>query len=195
MGKTNEKSGIPWIAWKRLQLSKADGGLGFRDLAKFNDALLAKQAWRLLRYPNSLCARVLKARYYLNDSILEAKPRSYQSFGWASILEGLDLIKKGTRHIVGDGHLTQVNKENILGSHPPRPIRTICPELKFPIFRLISQHGTHRFLDERVISSMILPQDRTLLSQIHLSREVSPNYLIWNMINRESIQSSRVIGS
>lgn len=88
--KTNEKSGIPWIAWKRLQLSKADGGLGFRDLAKFNDALLAKQAWRLLRYPNSLCARVLKARYYLNDSTLEVKPRSYQSYGWASILEGLN---------------------------------------------------------------------------------------------------------
>ncbi|KAA3482034.1 RNA-directed DNA polymerase, related [Gossypium australe] len=41
-----------------------DGGLGFHNLDKFNIALLAKQGWRLVNFPNSLLSRVLKAKYY-----------------------------------------------------------------------------------------------------------------------------------
>ena len=36
------------------------GGLGFRDLALFNDSLLAKQAWRLLHNTDSPFYRVLR---------------------------------------------------------------------------------------------------------------------------------------
>ncbi|KAE8781173.1 Alanyl-tRNA synthetase [Hordeum vulgare] len=38
------------------------GGMGFRNLHLFNLAMLGKHDWRLLTKPDSLCARVLKAR-------------------------------------------------------------------------------------------------------------------------------------
>ena len=47
--------------------------MGFRDIAMFNDSLLAKQAWRLLKNPESLFYKVFKAYFFPNCTIVEAK--------------------------------------------------------------------------------------------------------------------------
>lgn len=41
------------------------GDIGFKNLAKFNETLLAQQAWRLLWNPQTLLARLMKARTLL----------------------------------------------------------------------------------------------------------------------------------
>lgn len=53
-------------------MPKCYGGLGFRDLKIFNDALLAKQAWRLMHDSNTMVSRVFKARYYKNSDFLDS---------------------------------------------------------------------------------------------------------------------------
>ncbi|KAL9293689.1 hypothetical protein AtEden1_Chr3g0197511 [Arabidopsis thaliana] len=143
--KNAKKRGIPWIAWKRLQYSKREGGLGFKDLAKFNDALLAKQAWRIIQNVQSLFARNMKARYFKDDSILDAKPRKYQSYGWASMLAGRDMIKKGSRYLIGDGTSIRIGHDNIVASHPPRPLHLINLGSNDTMDSLIATKGTYRY--------------------------------------------------
>ncbi|XP_019090988.1 PREDICTED: uncharacterized protein LOC109128644 [Camelina sativa] len=112
-----------WVAWDRMKYSKREGGLGFRDIDKFNDALLAKQAWRILQNPNSLLTRTLRGRYFANSGILEANDGVQPSFGWKSLLIGRDLLRKGLRFTVGDGHQIATWSDPWLLTHPPRPPR------------------------------------------------------------------------
>ena len=46
--------------------------MGFKDLVLFNDALLAKQAWRLLQNKNSLFYRVVKSKFFPHCLLMEA---------------------------------------------------------------------------------------------------------------------------
>lgn len=61
----------------------------------FNQALLAKQAWRSMLDPNSLFARVLLGKYCWGMNFLEGVPKPDCSSGWRSILWGQDLLRKG----------------------------------------------------------------------------------------------------
>lgn len=75
-----ESKGIHWFSWLRMDVSKCSGGLGFKRLREFNIALLAKQGWRLLVNPQSFVTRLLKAKYYLSGSFLEASLRNNPSY-------------------------------------------------------------------------------------------------------------------
>ena len=65
--------------------------------------MLAKQCWRLWDKPDSLCARILKAKYYPTTSIFEAKPKNGMSYSWRSILRGLEVMKLDIIWRIGDG--------------------------------------------------------------------------------------------
>ncbi|KAK5803057.1 hypothetical protein PVK06_030697 [Gossypium arboreum] len=101
--KGRNRKGIHWCAWKDLCLLKEDGGLGFRDLAKFNVALLAKQGWRLVNYPTSLLARVLKAKYYPNSNFYKARLGNLPSLTWKSVWSARGLLETGLCWRVGIG--------------------------------------------------------------------------------------------
>jgi hypothetical protein len=64
--------------------------MGFRDLIHdFNLAMLSKQVWRSINMPDSLCAQILRAKYYRDGKILMAGPKKGASFTWQSIIAGL----------------------------------------------------------------------------------------------------------
>lgn len=47
---------------EKLCLSREEGGIGFEMIHEFNLALLAKKLWRLVQFPNSFVARVLRGK-------------------------------------------------------------------------------------------------------------------------------------
>lgn len=46
--------------------AKEKGGLGFCDLESFNMALLVKQGWRQIQYPDSYVAKNFREKYFPN---------------------------------------------------------------------------------------------------------------------------------
>ena len=94
---------IHWIKWEKLCWPKEAEGMGYRDLATFNLAMLAKQGWRLLLYPNSLLARILRARYFPSENFLHAQHGANPSFTWKSLLEGRKVLDLGILWRIGNG--------------------------------------------------------------------------------------------
>jgi hypothetical protein len=76
----------------------------FKDLVYFNKALLAKHCWKLLQNPNSLVARIIKAKYYHRGTIIEATLCKR----WRSILSTCDLLKCGLIWRIGDGSTIKI---------------------------------------------------------------------------------------
>ncbi|CAI0560493.1 unnamed protein product [Linum tenue] len=115
----DKEDGIHWLSWQEVCYSKFEGGLGFRDFERFNIALLAKQAWRVLQNPASTLAHLYRARYHPNSSFLEAKVGSRPSWAWQGLLAGRDLLLRGLRWRVGDGVRIRILTDKWLPSDPP----------------------------------------------------------------------------
>ncbi|KAM6583441.1 hypothetical protein CsatB_010443 [Cannabis sativa] len=124
---SKDSKGIHWKRWDRLTLHKLKGGMEFRNLRDFKVSLLSKQGWRLLSRPDSLVARLFKARYYSRGDFLSAELGHNPSFVWRSIFEAKDLVKAWARVRIGNGAKTRIlddpwlpdeDNPSIISTHP-----------------------------------------------------------------------------
>lgn len=84
-GKHDREGRMHWVGWHKLTRNKLEGGWGFREFASFNDALLVKQAWRLLCNPNEMWGKQLKGLYFHNGNLLHVKKGSRATWGWSNL--------------------------------------------------------------------------------------------------------------
>ncbi|WZZ20298.1 hypothetical protein YC2023_121685 [Brassica napus] len=71
---------------EKIAKPKRNGGLGFKDITSFNDSLLAKLGWRILKNPTCLLARCLLEKYCHSESFLKCKTPASASHGCRSVL-------------------------------------------------------------------------------------------------------------
>jgi hypothetical protein len=111
-GDTEDQKKVHWIGWPKMCRSKRRGGLGFRDYECFNQAFLAKKGWRIITHPGSLCAKVLKARYFKDAEFLTARCPKRASYTWKGIVHGRELLQAGLIWRVGDGASITIGEDN-----------------------------------------------------------------------------------
>ena len=91
-------------------MPKNEGGMGFKELRKFNDVMLAKQVWRLVHDKEYLFYRVFKAKFFPSGDIFSAQVKS-GSYAWRSILKAQYLIAEGARYRVCNGQTIRIYQD------------------------------------------------------------------------------------
>lgn len=171
---------IHWCSWDCLCATKAKGGLRFRNILAFNYAMLAKQDWRILTEPNSLVAKVLKAKYFLNSSFLDAWVNLDASYCWKSICSAHRILFLRIRWQVGNGLNIQVWDDpwlplpSLFRPYTPRPskcnLSMVC--------NLINVN-TKSWLSAP-INCIFSPEEARLIHIIPLSFRSPPDTLMWH---------------
>ena len=101
-GQQGDQCKIHWKNWETFCKPKALGGMGFKDLEKFNEAMLAKRMWRLLVDHSSIFYWVFSAKYFPSGSSFDAKVAS-RSYAWQSIVKARKLVQSRLLRRVGNG--------------------------------------------------------------------------------------------
>jgi hypothetical protein len=171
---------IHWLSKQQLAKAKSKGGMGFRDLHNFNKALLARQAWRLLKYPNSLVSRFLKARYYPQQDFLDSAVKGNVSYTWRSICESKGVLKVGMRFRVGTGSAIKIWQDPwLVGSSSAKvlsPVRIL--DSNASVDALINSSTME--WKSGLIDQIFMPSEAEIIKQIPLSYRRPKDLIIWS---------------
>ncbi|WCJ29809.1 Retrovirus-related Pol polyprotein from type-1 retrotransposable element R2 [Euphorbia peplus] len=178
-GKEEGSKGRSWIQWNKLCLPKCQGGLGFRWLESFNLAFLAKQGWRLLTQPDSLCARILKAKYYPNSTFLRASIGINPSYTWRSILKGRPILEKGLCWRVGNGQSINIWEDNWISTQSYKKPLVRSNVLPSNLVQCLIDPD-HRCWNREAVQAAFLPSEVAAILSIPISYRLPEDIMFWS---------------
>jgi hypothetical protein len=153
--------------------------MGFRDLHMFNTMMLAKQCWRLMEQPDSLCARVLHAKYYPDGDLLNSKLKSGSSYTWKSVLYGIQIFNRGCIWRVGDGSQIDIWNDPWIPTSPTRKMYTSKGSI---ILGKVSDliNPTTMSWDEELIRDIFWSVDATRILEIPITPSSMEDFVAWH---------------
>lgn len=168
-----------WHRWEILCLPKSMGGMGFRDLKCFNQALLAKQGWRLVSSGPSLLHDVMKARYFKHSSFMEANRGYDPSFSWRSIWGAKGLLLDGLKWRVGNGSQIKVWEDAWMPGEGTHIVPTPKPNSNLDL--RVSELINHECgcWDNEALEVALTAEDRQTVLQLPLSSSLPRDSRFW----------------
>ncbi|KAK8341379.1 hypothetical protein V6Z12_A08G162600 [Gossypium hirsutum] len=177
--KGHGKRGIHWCQWKHLCRPKEECGMGFRSMTQFNIALLAKQGWRFINYPNSLVAQVFKAKYFPEDVFLNSRLGNNNSFVWRSIWATKGILEEGCCWKVGSSPSILVINDNWIPDS--RNFRLSSSNFNLPDFKVaeLIDSNKRKWKRELIVNTLTEVEAGKILS-ILLVKEPHADILTWS---------------
>ncbi|XP_074373804.1 putative mitochondrial protein AtMg00310 [Apium graveolens] len=176
--KTNDNMSIHWMSWDRLSRHKSAGGMGFRDFRDFNLAMHGKQAWRFITNPNSLATRLYKARYFPNNSFMEANIGNNPSFVRRSIWEAKQVISAGMRWKIGSGNAVDIiGQPWLLDDNNPFITSDIRGLKNHKVSALMVDN--QREWDEEILRDMFNDRDQQCIRRIRPNVNENDDVMYW----------------
>ncbi|KAA3458512.1 reverse transcriptase [Gossypium australe] len=159
--------------------SKEEGGLGFRSMAQFNIALLAKQCWRLMNSPNSLVACVFKAKYFPDGNFHFSSLGRSSSFVWRSIWASKGTLESGLFWKVGTGENISVFEDAWIPNYDNARLTVGVGNSHFvKVVELINSN--EREWNRYLIGNTFPEADAELILRISLAMEPHEDLLVWS---------------
>jgi len=75
---------IAWVRWENVCKSKEEGGLGVKDIKKFNRALLTKWKWRMMSEEKGKWKEILVSKYYNGTVSIQGCGKNH-SWWWSDL--------------------------------------------------------------------------------------------------------------
>jgi hypothetical protein len=171
---------VHWTTWDNLTKPKHNGGMGFRDMHLFNQAILARFAWRLLQKPDCLCARVLKAKYFPHGNLLDTVFATDPSPVWRGIEFGIELLKQGIIKRIGDGRSTQFVRDQWLPRESGMKISALRKNTRKRWVNQLIHEETNTWNTD-ILRELFYDHDVQTITNIELPNSPQPDRFVWHL--------------
>jgi len=145
----------------------------------FNQALLAKQGWRLIQNPSFLVANIFKYKYYPSSSFLNSSLGSRVSFVRRSLFQAKRLLSQGILWRVSNGSSIRIWKDTWIPSSSSHLAHS-------PVGGLGQDATVSNFIDRErgcwnslIISKKIMKEEAEAILNIPLSPILPQDWIIW----------------